>query len=332
MTINQIPLWLDCDPGHDDMIAILLSCFHPNIKLLGISTTFGNSSCENTTNNTLSILTVFQKLGVPVYQGWKVPMIKKPSFAPSIHGKSGLAGTDLPEPKIKIQNESYDNKEQIEQFHNHLKTQVEKYEGDISIVATGPLTNVGTFFQKFPELKTKIKHVSIMGGGIEISNWGAGEFNIWCDPHSSNLIFQDPILAPKTILLPIDVTHTAILTEETEKKILNAPNTSPLRKMLYELMVFFKETYVKEQGFVQGPPIHDPLAVIVLLEAYGIENMGIKSLKYDLKTVEQGELDGKVQYKSDDNGVNVVMGIDVAKFWKIILHVIEIADGERADN
>lgn len=328
MTVPQIPIWLDCDPGHDDMIAILLSCFHPNFKLLGISTTFGNSSCPNTTNNTLSILTVFQKLDIPVYQGWGVPLIKEPSFAPTIHGISGLAGTDLPVPKTHIKNPNEDPKVQIEQFYSHLKTQVDKYEGEISIVATGPLTNIGNFFKKYPNLRSKVKFLSIMGGGIEISNWGAGEFNIWCDPHSSNFIFQDPILAPKTILLPIDVTHTAILDEPTEKKILNAPNTTPLRKMLYELMVFFKETYVKEQGFIQGPPIHDPLAVVVLLEEYGVEDMGIKSIRYDIDTVEEGELEGKLQYKENDNGVKVVMGLNVDKFWEIILKVIETADSQ----
>ncbi len=328
MTVTQIPIWLDCDPGHDDMIAILLSCFHPNFKLLGISTTFGNSSCENTTNNTLSILTKFQKRGVPVYQGWKVPLIKKPSFAPSIHGKSGLAGTELPTPQTSIENPSRDEKEQIEQFYSYLKTQVEKYENEISIVATGPLTNIGNFFQKYPDLKEKVKFVSIMGGGIEISNWKAGEFNIWCDPHSANFIFQDPIIAPKTILLPIDVTHTAILSESVEKQILNEPNTTLLRKMLYELMVFFKDTYVKEQGFVDGPPIHDPLAVIVLLEEYGVENMGIESIRYQLDTVEEGELEGKLEYKPDDRGVKVVTKLDIGKFWEIILKVITIADGD----
>lgn len=332
MTIRQIPIWLDCDPGHDDMIAILLSCFHPNFKLLGISTTFGNSSCENTTNNALSILTVFQKLGVPLYQGWKIPLIKKPSFAPSIHGKSGLAGTDLPIPKTSIQNPNDDSQKQIDQFYLYLKSQVEKYENEISIVATGPLTNIGNFFKRYPDLRTKVKHVSIMGGGIEISNWKAAEFNIWCDPHSANFIFQDPIIAPKTILLPIDVTHTAILTDSIEKKILNESNPSPLRKMLYELMVFFKDTYVKEQGFVEGPPIHDPLAVVVLLDEYGVENMGIKSVRLQLDTVEDGELEGKLEHKLNKNGVKVIQELDIEKFWEIILRVINIADSEHVEN
>ncbi|CCH43694.1 Pyrimidine-specific ribonucleoside hydrolase [Wickerhamomyces ciferrii] len=323
MTISKIPVWLDCDPGHDDMIAILLTAFHPNFNLLGISTTFGNSSLTNTTRNTLSILTIFQKLNIPVFKGSSKPVIKEAKYAPSIHGESGLAGTELPTPVIDISNPN-DTDDELTTFYNTLKKEIDQHIGEISIVATGPLTNIGKFFLENPEYKSKVKFISIMGGGIEISNWGAGEFNTLCDPHATNYIFQDSILSPKTILLPIDVTHTAILNSKVEKQLQST--SSNLRKFLYELMEFFKETYKSQQAFIEGPPIHDPLAAIVLLEEYGFVDLGIESIRYNLTAVENGELEGKLNYFNDSNGVKVVTKLNIDKFWEIVLETVDIAD------
>lgn len=336
MTITQkIPLWLDCDPGHDDMIAILLSAFHPNINLVGLSSVFGNSTLQNTTFNLLSLTTGLNKLEIPVYQGNEFPLNypgKKPSTAPGIHGDNGLAGHKLPHPVNKAQS--------IDQFYQDLAAKIELYDGELSIAAVGPLTNIADFFMKHPDCKPLVKYISIMGGGIGIYNFkGHGEFNIWNDPTAANFLFQDPILKHKILLSPLNVTHTLILNATIQYLIYNKDQyeDDPFRQFLYDLMIFLAESYKKNQDFPDGPPIHDPIAVYVLLVKYGIlGDSQWKESKLELHVDEQinGEKEGEISVglESGPNDPSVIFGVDVQLFWDQVLEVIRLADVHLKDS
>ncbi|KAH3679602.1 hypothetical protein WICMUC_000834 [Wickerhamomyces mucosus] len=326
---TKIPIWLDCDPGHDDTIALLFSLFHPNIKLLGVSTVFGNSSIRNTTYNALSILTSFNHLNIPVFQGNDKPIDSKKhnETAPAIHGENGLEGYKLTYPKNKIQNET------IEEFYQYLNNIIDEYEDEISIVAIGPLTNISQFFLQYPDSRYKIKFISIMGGGIDIWNFkGKGEFNLWNDPKAANLIFQDDILKNRTILSPLNLTHTLILTKEIQKQIYDISKdlTNEFRKLIHDLMIFFAETYKERQGFSKGPPVHDPIAVYLLLNEYNLLKFVDQSFKYEYLNLnvseEQNENEGQILYEKDSEGVKVVFNVNVEQFWDILLSVIDIGD------
>lgn len=323
--VDKIPLWLDCDPGHDDAVAIILAAYHPQIELLGVSTVHGNAPLDKTTYNALSVLTAIGKeKEIRVYEGASRPLVREPSYAPSIHGESGLEGSDLlPKPQVK----PHEDDSAVDGMYRAILA----HPGEIAIVATGTFTNVAQLFISHPEVKSKVKYLSFMGGGIEEANWGAGEFNIWCDPHAANLIFKDEELKEKLILIPIDLTHKLIATLEIEQRILNKPNTSNLRQMIFELISFFKQTYIEQQGFKDGPPVHDPLLVIALLPFYGLEDakypVQLEYTPMNIYSIEDGELNGKLEIvDKKEDGVKVGLGMNIANFWEIVLQTISLAE------
>ncbi|TMC93480.1 MAG: nucleoside hydrolase [Chloroflexi bacterium] len=173
---------LDCDPGHDDAIAILLAARQPETDLLAITTVAGNQSLEKTTRNALKVCSLANIRDVPVARGMDRPLVRPARFAPEIHGESGMDGPDIPEPDI----------EPVPQHAVDLI--VEKLmnsDGDITLVATGPLSNIATAIRREPAILPKIKAISLMGGAIGVGNrMPAAEFNIWADPEAAAIVFD----------------------------------------------------------------------------------------------------------------------------------------------
>ncbi|KAL8808601.1 MAG: hypothetical protein Q9200_004204 [Gallowayella weberi] len=236
------PLWLDCDPGkiiHNgsvDAFAILLAAHDPYIKLLGVSTVHGNASLARTTENAGSILTALGAQSIPYYAGAAKPFCRNAVHAPSIHGKTGLDGTDLlPEASIG----PVENGNAILAMREALGAEPA---GKPWIVATGALTNVALLFATFPEVAGHIRGLSIMGGAIgngysdaplgqlrgEGHRFGNhtpwAEFNIYCDPEAAQSIFSNAILTPKTTLIPLDLTHQVLATEAVQSKLRHGPS------------------------------------------------------------------------------------------------------------
>ncbi|KAL2826849.1 Inosine/uridine-preferring nucleoside hydrolase domain-containing protein [Aspergillus cavernicola] len=358
-----VPLWLDCDPGHDDAFAILLAAHHPSLNLLGITTIHGNASLENTTINATRVLEAIGRPDVPVYPGTKKPFCRPAVHAPNIHGDSGIDGTELlpiaSRPPIT-------NKNPILAMRDALMAQPE---GTPWVIATGTLTNVALLFATFPEVTTHIKGLSIMGGGVgngftdapmsklaghqnRIGNvTPLAEFNIYCDPESSQSILSNPILASKTTLITLDLTHQVLASRSVQTRILHGgddPSTPPtvLRQMLYELLLFFASTYETEFGLTTGPPLHDPLAVAVILSTLNPEFASKhpeQTLKFDDRNGERfavtvvtdglhgadialvGPL-GRSVVASHTTGVAIPRGVDLEAFWGVILDCIKRAD------
>ncbi|KAL2212504.1 Inosine/uridine-preferring nucleoside hydrolase [Sarocladium strictum] len=284
MASAQIPLWLDCDPGHDDAFAILLAAYHPRMKLLGISTVFGNASLENTTHNCASLLTAMGKhKDIPFYIGENKALERPALHAPTtIHGITGLDGTELlPTPECEPSTTPG-----VEAMAEAIRAQAP---GTAWIVATGTLTNVGALFRKYPELAAHVKGVSLMGGSIgdnfsdapmgkvdgktRIGNWTPyAEFNILVDPEAASEVFGNPDLKGKITMVPLDLSHQVLATPEVRNLLLygrDGPKTgagkSTLRTMLVELLYFFAQTYADVFEIHAGPPLHDPLAVAAIL-------------------------------------------------------------------
>ncbi|EEH45274.2 trifunctional uridine nucleosidase/nicotinamide riboside hydrolase/nicotinic acid riboside hydrolase [Paracoccidioides brasiliensis Pb18] len=362
------PLWLDCDPGHDDAFAILLAVHHPALKLLGISTVHGNSSLENTTRNAGSILEAIGRSDIPVYPGVAKPFCRVAVHAPDIHGESGLDGTDLlPAPTRPPMKDS----NAILAMRNALLAQPKN---TAWLVATGTLTNVGLLFATFPEVVEHVRGVSIMGGAIgngfsdapickrkgeeaRIGNTThCAEFNIYCDPEAAQSIFSSPILAAKTTLIPLDLTHQVLGTPKVQSLILQTEpqqgtngTSSVLRQILYALLVFFANTYESVFGLDVGPPLHDPVAVAVLLSNLNNRSSESKApefLHFDdrggerflVNVVTDGqhssdpELTGEVGrtlaslLEPGKGGVTIPRGVDVDGFWNVVLDCLRRAD------
>ncbi|KAK3383837.1 Inosine/uridine-preferring nucleoside hydrolase domain-containing protein [Lasiosphaeria ovina] len=297
MADAPIPVWLDCDPGHDDTFAILLAAYHPAIRFLGVSTVFGNASLEKTTRNASSILTAIGKAReVPVFVGASHALARPPMHAPTdIHGESGLDGTDLlPQPLVPPNREV----PAVDAAAAALRAEAP---GTAWVVATGSFTNVAALFMQHPDLVGHIKGLSLMGGALgggftpavmghvdgvpRIGNWTQfAEFNVLADPEAAAAIFNDKALAAKTTLITLDLSHQVLTTREVRDLILygpghghdGQPETGPgkttLRTMLVELLMFFAKTYSDVFGITEGPPLHDPLAVAAILTDIGTDD------------------------------------------------------------
>lgn len=364
MTVSaaKIPLWIDCDPGHDDAFAILLGSNLPAIfHLVGISTVHGNASLKHTTNNALSLVEAFlaykeQGSSVNVYPGAAKPLSRPPmGHAPTIHGESGLDGTNLlPHPQKEAVWNYTDSKRSSLSAVEALAAAARKYPGTLAVVATGALTNIATFVEAYPELVANLRILGVMGGAFAAGGnfTRYAEFNIWCDPEAAKIVLGSQAdasglekneLAKKTVLLTLDITHKAIATKEIRSKVLNGSNESTkkyyVRQMLYELLVFFGQTYEREFGdqFAQGPPVHDPLAVVGILPLYyavgeshpDLPELKIKYTRYalDVATENSDHVGQTVKLREDsENGVYVVESMDMEAFWGLVLESLDNLD------
>lgn len=328
MTVKKIPIWLDCDPGQDDTVAIILACFHPSFDLLGISTTHGNVSLDCTTSNALRILTALGKTDIPVFPGARHALDHIPDiYAPEIHGKTGLNGSKLlPLARMESQDESM--------FYPHLADLINKFNGELNIVATGPLTNLALFFKSYPALKSKIKWLPVMGGGFNSFNKnGNAEFNFICDPRASNEIISDPALKEKIILASLDVTSKVYFESNTQLRVLDChsiESASNFRAMMFELIDSFDKRMIATGiPAYKGPVIHDPVALVSLLQFEGIPNdLDLKWDQRDFEVSIGGEFDGAIRdWKMvTSGGVKVLTDLNVKKFWDLVIDVYSIAD------
>lgn len=303
-------MWLDVDTGHDDAFAILLAAHHPKVRLLGISTVYGNASLEHTTYNTRAILTAIGQKDVPVYAGARKPFCRPAAHAPDIHGESGLDGTScLPVPNVPARTEVT----AIEAAYKAL-TSVPK--GTAWLVATGALTNIALLFALHPDLAEYIAGLSIMGGAVgggfteapmgTVSGEGErfgnhtpwAEFNIYCDPESAASLFSNPKLAAKTTLVTLDLTHQFLANQNIRDMILHGreqiATTDPgqaespvVRRLFHEIVTFFAKTYADVFGLVDGPPTHDPLAVAAAFVPHLFGDNGGE--RFDVSVVTDGD-------------------------------------------
>ena len=244
---------LDCDPGHDDAVALLLAHGSPDIGLLAVTTVAGNATLENVTRNALVTATIGGIHGVPVAAGCTRPLLRTARVAGDIHGESGLDGPVLPEPTVTL-----DPRHGVDLI---IDTVLAEPAGTVTLVGTGPLTNIALAVRKEPRIVERVAEVVLMGGAYGPGNrTPVSEFNIGCDPEAAQIVFREPW--PVT-MVGLDLTHQALATPEVVDRIA-ALDTAPAR-FVAELFAFFASTYRTVQGF-DAPPVHDPCAVALLID------------------------------------------------------------------
>ena len=242
---------MDCDPGHDDMVAIMLAAASDEIDLLGITTVAGNQIGEKTFRNALRILTLINRKDIPVARGFDRPIVRELVVAPEIHGVSGLDGADLPEPAVEpLKVHAVD----------FIVETLRKSSGGIYLVPTGPLTNVAVALLKAPDIKEKIERIVLMGGAVFDSNTTpAAEFNIFVDPEAAKIVFESGV--PIT-MVGLDVTDKAIFNFNDIEKLRKF--NGKVSRVVAPLLKFFGNANKEIYGF-NGAPLHDALAVSVLI-------------------------------------------------------------------
>lgn len=248
-----LPIILDCDPGHDDAIALILALASPELELKAVTTSAGNQTPEKTLRNALRILTLLQRSDIPVAGGAVKPLMRELIIADNVHGESGLDGPELPEPNFAPQ--------QCNAVELIAKTLRESAE-PVTIVATGPLTNIALLLTSHAELQSKIARIVIMGGAVGLGNWTpAAEFNIYVDPEAAEIVFQSGL---PIVMAGLDVTHRAQIMSEDIERVRQLGN--PVAAVVSDLLDFFMEYHKQEKWGFQGAPLHDPCTIAWLIQ------------------------------------------------------------------
>ena len=260
------PVILDCDPGHDDALAIVLA-LDPRLRLLAVTTVAGNAGLERTTRNAGRVLTLAGRTDIPVAAGADRPLVRDPWVPVSFHGESGLDGADLPEPAVPP-----DGRTALELTALLLRASDEP----VTLVATGPLTNLALLLRAAPDLHSRIAEVAVMGGSLGLGNTTASaEFNIWADPEAAAVVFDAGL---PLRMAGLDVTHQALLLPD-DVAALEGLGTRAGR-VFADLMRFFAIHHRDRYGW-EGPPVHDAVAIAWLLEP---DLVAARSLRVDIDT------------------------------------------------
>ncbi len=308
---------MDCDPGHDDMVAIMLAIADENIDLLGITTVAGNQTGDKTFKNALKILTLLNRKDIPVARGFDKPLVRELVTAPAFHGVSGLDGADLPEPEVaplKMHGVDF------------IIETLKESEGGIYLVPTGPLTNVAVALLKAPEIKEKIERIVLMGGGVFDSNTTpAAEFNFYVDPEAAKIVFESGV--PIT-MVGLDVTDKAIFSFEDIEKLRSFGGK--VSSVVAPLLKFFGNANKEIYGF-NGAPLHDALALSVLINPNVVKT---RFLHVDIET--KGEFT-RGESVADVYGITgkapnaeVAMELDLPLFKEIVFSHIRKLDESMA--
>ena len=237
---------LDCDPGHDDAIALLLALASPEIELLGVTTVHGNQTLAKTTRNALKLLEFVGRTDVPVAAGADRPFCRPQFVAEYVHGESGMDGPALPEPTT----------EPVAQHAvDFIAETVLASAEPVTLVPTGPLTNIGLFLARHPEAAAKVERIVLMGGAIGEGNvTPAAEFNIWCDPEAADRVFMSGL---DVTMIGLDVTHRAIFGPGPTAELAASGRVGA---MVAELLEYYGRFHKQSYGW-DGSPIHDAVAM-----------------------------------------------------------------------
>jgi ribosylpyrimidine nucleosidase len=305
MSTARRKIILDVDPGHDDAAAIMLAAAAPSLDLRAITVVAGNQTLEKTIRNARNVCTVAGINGIPVAAGMSRPMVREQVIADNIHGKTGLDGPRFGEPTVPL-----DPRHAVDLIIELLM----ESSGDITLVPTGPLTNVAMAMRKEPRIIPRIKEIVLMGGVYQLGNvTPAAEFNIYVDPEAAHVVFTSG--RPIT-MMGLDLTRQALATAVEVARIRSLGNKAAI--LFAELMEFFTKTQKEVFGW-EAPPLHDPTTVAWLIDPTCIET---KPMHVAI------ELRGEHTYGRtccDFYGIlgkppnaNVAVQLDFRRFWDIL--------------
>jgi len=238
--VSATKILLDCDPGHDDAIALLLALASPELELVGVTTVAGNQTVEKTTANAIRVLELAGRGDVPVAAGAGRPLVREPYVAAYVHGETGLDGPELPPPAAQPRSE-------------HAVDFLAAHADGVTLVATGPLTNVALLLALHPDARPD--RIVLMGGAIAEGNvTPAAEFNIWADPEAADRVFGSGL---DVTMVGLDVTHQALVTPAHADEL---RRNGRVGEVVAALLDFYGAFHDEVYGF-GGSPIHDAVAV-----------------------------------------------------------------------
>jgi len=306
--MDKRKLIIDCDPGHDDAIMLLLAISRKEFDILGVTTESGNQSIEKTTQNAINVC---EYLGADLkfYKGPAHPIIKEVQLCPEIHGETGLDGFIFPKYNKKVEDENA--------ISFMIRTLLEN--DKVTVVTTGPATNLALALRVEPKIKEHIDEIVMMGGSTDNGNiTPAAEFNTLCDPEAFDIIFKSGL---KVKMVGLNITRQVLVTNEIIERMEKINNKASV--LFSDLMKVYNQNQFKTFGIEAGP-LHDPVTLVSLINP--------DVVKYDLMDVtvdlSHGESYGRTNcdtfhYKTKGGNIYVAMGIDVNKYWDTIEEAIK---------
>ena len=303
--MDKRKLILDCDPGHDDAIAIMLAGRFPGFELLGITVVSGNQTLENTTRNALNVCQ-YLDIDVPVYAGCPEPMVRvRPPVAADIHGSTGLDGPVF-EPLTRKAGDLHGSLFIIDALR--------RSETPVTIVTTGPMTNLGMALRLAPDIRSKIEEIVFMGGSYGLGNvTPAAEFNIITDAEAAYVVVNSGC---KVTMVGLDVTRKVLCLPSVVDRMERIGTRAS--RLFCDLMRFFNMTQKQTFGW-EGGPLHDPMTIAYLIDP-SVLTVKPMHCQVDLRSTESyGRTNcDYFNYHKREPNVNVAVEVDVERFWDII--------------
>jgi pyrimidine-specific ribonucleoside hydrolase len=308
---DTIPILLDCDPGHDDAVALLLAVGSPRIDLRAVTTTFGNCSVDDATRNALRVLALVGATDVPVARGAAGPLSGELELGNYVHGASGLDGPELPEPQTSP----------VDRTAIQLIGQVlDESSEPVTIVATGPITNVGRLLRDQPEVVSRIKEVVFMGGSTERGNHTpAAEFNTYADPEALDIVLRSGVTVR---MVGLNLTHQALATREVVERMQAMDHQ--VGRVCAGWMGFFGSSYSRIWEF-DSPPVHDPCTIAALIEPDLIRwRDAFVAVELD-GTWTRGAtvVDLYHRYAEQPPNAQVAIDLDAEQYWDLVLSCVD---------
>jgi inosine-uridine nucleoside N-ribohydrolase len=303
------PVLLDCDPGHDDALAIMLAAANPAIDLLGITTVAGNQTLAKTTLNARRVCTAAGITTVPIAAGRDRPLHGTLEIGENIHGETGLDGPAFGEPTVPVQPVGA-----VEFIRRTLLGHGEP----VTLIATGPLTNVAALLLAHPEVSTHIREVVVMGGSTDRGNSSPyAEFNIWADPEAASIVLNSGL--PFT-MCGLNVTHQALATPDVLARI--AALGTPLARVCVDLLGFFAASYRQVFGF-EAPPLHDPVAVARVIDPAVVTTAEANVTIELASPLTRGATVTDLHHVTGrEPNAQVAITLDTTRFWDLIVTAI----------
>lgn len=301
--MEKIKIILDIDTGHDDAIALMLAAGNPNIDLLGVTVVAGNSILPHTLENTLHVCQHLQ-LDVKVYAGMDRPLVREQITADDVHGKSGLDGPVF---------ETLTKKPEAEHAVDYIIRTLMHSSGDITLVPTGPLTNIAMAIRKEPRIVQKIKRISLMGGAYGMGNTtAAAEFNIYVDPEAAHIVFTSGV---PINMMGLDLTNQVLATPEIIERMRKIGNKAGA--LFGDIMSF--TLHSQAVNGLKAGPVHDVTAVAVLIDPTPFA-MRDAFVEIDLSHgPSYGRTDCDMNHRTTHPcNASVGMHTDLPRFWDLV--------------
>lgn len=305
--MKKIPVIIDVDTGIDDAVALVLALQAKELDIKGITTVAGNQTIEKTTRNTLDVVEYFGRSDIPVAMGAKGPLVREQIIAAYAHGESGLGTAVLPMAKSPVH--------PLDAV-SFIRKVLEESDEPITLVPTGPLTNIAILLKAYPHLKEKIKEIVLMGGGAFEGNSNAtAEFNIFADPEAAAVVFDSGV---KLVMCGLDVTMKAMVTPEDVQTILGTGTIAG--KFIAEAFEFYINMYKNVSG-ISGCAVHDAVTITYLLKPELIKTKsGIAKVDIDGKDSYAATIcDFRPWRERENDNALVCLDIDREAFVQLIV-------------